>query len=125
MKIFRMIGLAVVAILMCVNFSSCKDDDDDAKTASIVGSWVDVEDPDYTVVFTSSNFEFLEDGDLEYSGTYSLSGNKISLTIKKFPGGEQYVGTTETYDVYELTENTLKFGDDGADDPDYNFKRVK
>lgn len=43
MKLLRMVGLAVVAILMSVNLSSCKDDDKDDKIDNcdyIVGTWV-------------------------------------------------------------------------------------
>lgn len=125
MKIFRFVGLAVVAILMSVSFAACDDDDDESSSsASIVGEWEDVEDPLYTATFTSSAFAFYENEKLDYRGKYSITGNKISLTISEFPGGEDFVGKTKTYDIYELSEKYLKFGDDGADDPDFNFKRV-
>ena len=42
MKTLRLLGLALVAILLCVNFTSCsKSDDDDPaeETPSLVGTW--------------------------------------------------------------------------------------
>ncbi len=29
MKIFKFVGMALIAVLMCANFTSCSDDDDD------------------------------------------------------------------------------------------------
>ena len=43
-----MIGMAVVAILMCINFVSCSDDDDYAKM--IVGTWY-ISDWNETFIF--------------------------------------------------------------------------
>lgn len=31
MKTFRLIGMALLAVVMCVNFASCSDDDDPIK----------------------------------------------------------------------------------------------
>ena len=43
MKTLRMIGMALVVVLMCVNFASCNDDDDaielSAYSKEIVGKW--------------------------------------------------------------------------------------
>ena len=34
MKTFRMIGMALMAVLMCVNFTSCSEDDDPTEVKS-------------------------------------------------------------------------------------------
>lgn len=45
MKTFRMVGMALIAILMCVSFSSCSNDDEDEFELSgpyatkIIGTW--------------------------------------------------------------------------------------
>ena len=38
MKTFRFIGMAIIAVLLCVNFTACSNDDgDEPKSSSIVG----------------------------------------------------------------------------------------
>lgn len=39
MKTLRIIGMAVVAVIMSVNFAACGDDDDDFNTADLIGLW--------------------------------------------------------------------------------------
>ncbi|WP_305233909.1 hypothetical protein [uncultured Bacteroides sp.] len=43
MKTFRLIGIAIMAILISVNFASCSSDDDEEETNSeykaLLGSW--------------------------------------------------------------------------------------
>lgn len=39
MKTLRLIGMAIVAIVMSVNFAACGDDDDDVNTADLIGLW--------------------------------------------------------------------------------------
>ena len=42
MKTFRLIGMALLAVVMCVNFTSCSDDDEEeqGETFSIEGTWL-------------------------------------------------------------------------------------
>ena len=43
MRTFRLIGMALLAVVMCVNFTSCSSDDDEEETNSeykaLLGSW--------------------------------------------------------------------------------------
>lgn len=39
MKTLRIIGMAVIAVIMSVNFAACGDDDDDFDTADLIGLW--------------------------------------------------------------------------------------
>ena len=40
MKTFRLIGMALLAVVMCVNFASCSSDDDEEEiSASLEGTW--------------------------------------------------------------------------------------
>lgn len=39
MKTLRIIGMAVIAVIMSVNFAACGDDDDDFNTADLIGLW--------------------------------------------------------------------------------------
>ena len=52
MKTFRLIGIAIMAILISVNFASCSSDDDEEETNSeykaLLGSWqMSEQDGDY------------------------------------------------------------------------------
>ena len=78
--------------LCSLTFVSCSDDDDDSESnASIVGTWVCVEkDGKYTHTSTATfnadkTFLAIEEdtGESAYKikGTYSVSGNKISITV--------------------------------------------
>ena len=42
MKTFRLIGMALLAVVMCVNFTSCSDDDEEeqGETFNIEGTWL-------------------------------------------------------------------------------------
>ena len=41
MKTFRLIGMALLAVVMCVNFTSCSDDEEEqGETYSIEGTWL-------------------------------------------------------------------------------------
>ena len=39
MKTLRFIGMAIVAVIMCVNFAACSDDDEEEANATIEGTW--------------------------------------------------------------------------------------
>ena len=40
MKTFRLIGMALFAIMMCVNFTACSiDDDEENFESSLIGTW--------------------------------------------------------------------------------------
>lgn len=130
MKALRMIGLALVAVLMSVNFSSCKEEDgvgDNA--ASIVGTWVDVYGEDYlTITFYSSNtWSWVMDGHWKASGTYSVHGNKLDFTFVHSDESGAYdedeLPVKKHFDIYLLTKDRLQFGNDGPSDPDYDLRR--
>ena len=92
MKTLRLFGMALSAILLCISFNSCSDDDDggDAVGSAVVGKW------NQTTTYTSyykgkvestwterSTAEFRNDGtallhDHEYY-RWSLTGNTMAL----------------------------------------------
>ena len=39
MKTLRFIGMALIAVIMCVNFVACSDDDEEEANAAIEGTW--------------------------------------------------------------------------------------
>lgn len=124
-----MIGLVVIAILMSVNFMSCKDDDDDAgNDVSIVGTWVDFEDEDYlTITFKSDNTWSWDMEGWIASGTYSISGKKLEIVFVKSSSNGAYsqedLPVKKQFEIYTLTNDRLQYGNDGPSDPDYDLKR--
>ena len=41
MKTFRLIGMALLAVVMCMNFTSCSDDEEEqGETYRIEGTWL-------------------------------------------------------------------------------------
>ena len=122
MKTFRMIGIALVAMIFCFTMSSCDNEENEAVVDPykdypqlIVGKWFN---------FTPEASVFLnyqEDGTfnmvgydnklgwMEYGATYRLEGDKIFLTILDIDD----VGESKI----ELTENRLVFkASDGLDE---------
>ena len=108
MKTLRMFGMALLAILMCVNFASCSSDDDeeDAKTYAelIIGTW-NLVDEDY-----SGSLTFRTDGtgtatEESWSDpfTWKLSGSTISFTMDNEDGTKDVCEQT----IKELTETKL------------------
>ena len=99
MKTLRFIGMAIVAIIMSVNFVACSDDDDDNP---IVGTWRSEVDNYGWQEFKdnkqtdSESFKYSVDGDKitftwtdeVYTSTFSISGNR--LTIKDNEDSETY-----------------------------------
>jgi len=69
MKTLRIIGMAVVAVIMSVNFAACGDDDDDVNTADLVGLWEGV----------SSDYVEKANGEVVYTDTDDLSDVRMKF----------------------------------------------
>lgn len=110
MKTLRFIGMAIVAIIMSVNFAACSDDDDDNP---IIGTWrSEVDSYGY-----SDSFTFNTDGSgiwQEYRNNnqtdsdtfkYSIDGDKVTFA---WTDGETYTST------FSISDNrlTIKDGED-------------
>lgn len=67
MRTLRLIGFAIIAIVMSVNFAACSDDDDDFNTDDLVGLWEGV----------TSEFEEKENGQTVDKDTESLDDERI------------------------------------------------
>ena len=83
MKTFRFIGMALVAVLMCVNFISCSssdnEEDEPASTNMLIGTWNKV-----------SEFKRTEYADGSYKENESNSDNHFRLVFKSNNKGESY-----------------------------------
>ncbi|MBM6864492.1 lipocalin family protein [Bacteroides caecigallinarum] len=50
MKTFRFIGMVLITMLMCVNFTSCKDSEDGPSSNSLIGVWEGIEADSWSIV---------------------------------------------------------------------------
>ena len=95
MKTFRLIGMALMAVLMCVNFAACSSSDDDEEKVpenfSIVGTWkmVNGDMDQWTIIFredgTGTDSWTDEGYSDEYEFTYRLDLDNRTLYIQ-IPG---------------------------------------
>ena len=108
MKTFRMIGMALVAVMLSFTMSSCDNDDDEVDPYKdypqlIVGKWFNFSpdasiflnyraDGTYYEVGTAS-----KNGWREREGTYEINGNRVNSTVTNM---------NNTPDVVEIVELT-------------------
>ena len=98
MKTFRMIGMALFAVFMCVNFAACSSDDDGPteemsnEAKALIGTWFWNNSSTYISTYTytfKSNGEYdychIEGNDEpdEWSGKYTYNENLHKLTLYK------------------------------------------
>ena len=127
MKTFRMIGMALVAMMLCFTMSSCDNAENDEVVDPykdypqlIVGKWFNFTpevsifeeykaDGTYFVVGSGKGIGWLSN-----SGTYSLKNNQLTNTLNNADGS-----TTKSVSVVEIAENKLvyKSSENGTDLP--------
>ena len=130
MKTFRMIGMALVAVMLSFAMSSCDNDDDEVDPYKdypqlIVGKWFSI-NPNaslYTVYGLDKSYYQIGyapgNGWRERIGTYEISDNKI---IRKFVDGDEEL--TSTYEIVDITADEFVYKKDGNADNFVNY-RVK
>lgn len=111
MKTFKLFGLALMAVLLSVGFAACGDDDDeDAVSSEIVGTWV--ADSYTTVTFNSNGTGYTTEtynGETEtYNFTYTY--NAETGVLKVTADGE-----TITMTNVKIKGNTLTYVDEEGD----------
>lgn len=114
MKTLRFIGMALLAVVLCVNFAACSDDDEDSLPSSIAGTeWTGTDPYDYVINVTvgTSTCEIevnKPDGSNYYTGTssytYDPSTGWITAEYGSTPIRGQIKGDTMTvsYDDYTI-----------------------
>ncbi|MBO5250379.1 MAG: DUF4595 domain-containing protein [Bacteroidaceae bacterium] len=92
MKTFRMIGMALFAVLMCVNFASCSSDDDDDSTEEKEEGGVVVSGKKITkIVGQTEGGSYLE----TYTFSYDNKGRLVKAVEKE---QEDNYTSTDTFD---------------------------
>jgi hypothetical protein len=119
-KYFLFLAMTLFA---AATFVSCKDDDDSSISQStLIGKWITTEQTSYlngvqvstdtqtrdTVEFTSSAIILKEQGSTtSQTGTYSLSGNKITVTISGETTTSTIKGTSSPVTVTTEQSETI------------------
>ncbi|TGX98520.1 hypothetical protein [Bacteroides muris (ex Afrizal et al. 2022)] len=123
MKTLRFIGMALIAVIMCVNFVACSDDDDEETNATIEGTWK------YTSSFDedmrSGSFTFKSNGGLIwYHGeesssncSYTLNGSNLKIILNQDDYIEGTIAISKNQATYKYTWHDY----DGKWDDDYEF----
>lgn len=102
--------MLLMLFTMSISFSACGDDDDDISSSSLVGTW-------WVDGGTTNRWVFSSDGSFQSvntviagvpqtrTGTYSVSGNTLVISIKAVAGSNN--AYTNTYLIYSLTSTQL------------------
>ena len=103
MKTLRLIGMALFAIVMSVNFVACDDDDEDFDIGQLEGTWglvqaegfyyVNGQKDSYNETYDPAN----PNDDSEKAVIKKVGGNKYTLTDYEFYMGQWHEGETETF----------------------------
>ena len=120
MKTFRLIGMALLAVVMCVNFTSCSDDDDNANSA-IQGTQEYTSSTDEGL--NSGYFTFKSDGSLIWNdGEDITSNNSYILQLDKLKiilnDNDDYLIGTIVFSGNKATYNDTWHDCDGQWDHD-------
>lgn len=111
MKKFKFLAFALFAVLACVNFASCSDDDDDN---SIVGTWIE---------------KGVDDGEA-YENTYIFNADGTGATLWNGENGDSFhyvytkpmltiewnYGETEILSVEWINKSTIRLYDGKGED---------
>ena len=121
-----MIGMALFAVLMCVNFASCSsDDEEEQEVASIVGIWKFTSNNDGNGTLTfKNNGTLIWDGDEESGSnyTYTLKGNELKIV---WDGDDYTLGTFTIYGNNATYEYSWYDGDGNSDDTENIMQLTK
>ena len=126
MKTFRIIGMALFAVLMCVNFTACSEkggDDENTEKYSelILGTWKKGDrvtlnfKPDGTL---TRYISYGTVGDETQEGWWKISGNKITGKIRMVGATYDYYDTLFDHIIIKMTESymILKYDEDSSEE---------
>lgn len=130
MKTFRLIGMALVAVLVCLNFSSCSGDDEEEVSNKslkemLIGQWEQFHSDgtyDDVFIFDKNSIKWYEDYDSPKLVT-TYSPYTIDEETKIITGRDTYDGSTHNFLVMEISDTKMTLCVDGdGSDPEYLTK---
>ena len=120
MKTFRMIGIALVAMMFCFTMSSCDNEENEAVVDPykdypqlIVGKWFCFTPESSIFMNYQADGSFYEvgygakNGWREYVGTYEINGNKVYVSGKATPDVKEIVELTNEKSVTKLEDSRV------------------
>lgn len=105
MKTLRFIGMALLAVILCVNLAACSDDDEPEQGNNpLIGTWisepstVDIQHSYYRIVFNSNGTatgsfmgsDGVDYGDVNFNYTYDESTQMLHMTETATGGSVVY-----------------------------------
>lgn len=105
MKTFRFIGMVLITMLMCVNFTSCKDGEDGPSSNSLVGVWEGIEADSWSIVPGSHDEDeewWASSPDKETDNGVDISNYRIEFNSDMF------------YRIYLYNENSKMWNPGGV-----------
>lgn len=129
MRTLRFIGMAIVAVIMSINFAACSDDDEKEATTTIEGTWKYTSSSDEDL--RSGTFTFKNDGGLVWNDgeetssncSYTLSNNKLKIVLNQ----DDYIEGTITISNNQATFKYTwhDYAGEWNDDTEYTMTLVK
>lgn len=129
MRTLRFIGMAIVAVIMSVNFVACGDDDEEEASTTIEGTWKYTSSSDEDL--RSGSFTFKNDGGLVWNDgeetssncSYTLSNSKLKIILNQ----DDYIEGTIAISKNQATFKYTWHDYDGQwdDDTEYTMTLVK
>lgn len=103
--------MALIAILMCVNFTACSDDDEEPKTYEelLIGTWEEIGNEGLLLTFQNNGIGKLHiegDDELTEPFTWEVVDSTINIDFE--------VSSNITMIIKELMENTLVVTDNSG-----------
>ena len=128
MKKLNFITLAIIGIYACLNFSSCKKDDDKEEVVTLIGTWY--EQDGWYLIFDSKFYYFCETSSVnsweeKYEYEYDPSTKKITDISGVTKSGEEITSLGVIY-VKKLTATEIWLKEGDLEEGDIRtIKRVK
>ncbi len=77
MKTLRFIGMAIIAVIVSVNFAACSsNDDEDNFESSLIGTWIEVDEEEEQRCYTFNSDHTV----ICWANNYGVEGEKNTLT---------------------------------------------
>lgn len=116
MKTFRLIGMALFAVVMCANFTSCSDDEENSNTtiAQLKGIWFDGENGDYPYFIIEDEYCYFSENTSVVTTTrgekykYTFDSKTNIMTCYQYDFGEsKYFNDADYFRVKSVSATNL------------------
>lgn len=121
--------MAIVAVIMCVNFVACSDDDEEEANATIEGTWKYTSSSDEDM--RSGSFTFKSNGSLVWADeeetssncSYTLNGSNLKIILNQDDYIEGTITISKNQATYKYTWHD--YAGEWDDDTEYTMTLVK